>query len=93
MVLGQKFENFPSLLLAKSASKISLTIFEKEKKVFLHSKIRKSKKLKNWDFSKGVIVNGFGQKLEIFHVFIFVKTEQENVFEDMLGRKKSFFRP
>ena len=32
---GQKFENFPSfLLLAKSASKICLTIFKKEKKRF-----------------------------------------------------------
>ena len=33
--------------------------------------------VKNWTF---------------FHVFIFVKIRQENVFEDILGRKKSFFR-
>ena len=32
---GQKFENFQSfILLAKSASKISLTIFQKKKRVF-----------------------------------------------------------
>ena len=34
--------------------------------------------VKNWKF---------------FHVFIFVKTKQENMFEDILGRIKSFFRP
>ena len=33
--------------------------------------------VKNWKF---------------FHVFIFVKIRQENVFEDILGRKISFFR-
>ena len=26
-----------------------------------------------------------------FHVFIFVKTKQENVFEDILGKKKKLF--
>ena len=32
------------------------------------------------------------KNLKFFHVFIFVKIRQENVFEDILGRKKSFFR-
>ena len=90
---GQKFENFPSFLLsAKWASKMCLTIFEKEKKVFLDSKIRKPKKLKNWDFSKGVSL-WFRSKIGNFSMFfIFVKIRQESVFKDILGRKKSFFR-
>ena len=89
---GQKFENFPSfLLLAKSASKMCLTIFQKGKKVFLDSKIRKSKKLKNWDFSKGVSL-WFRSKIGNFSMFLlfFVKIRQESVFKDILGRKKAF---
>jgi len=40
------------------------------KKVFLDSKIRKSKKLMNWDFSYG-----FGQKFEIFPCFYFCQNQ------------------
>ena len=59
------------LFLAKSASKMCLTIIilEREKE-FLDSKIRKLKKSKNLDnFSKGVLVHGFCQKFEIFPCF------------------------
>ena len=70
---GQKFGNFPSfLLLAKSASKICLTIILERKNVFLDSKIGKSKKLKNRDFSKGgTLVYGFSQQVENFPCFYF----------------------
>ena len=63
------------------------------KKVFLHSKIRKSKKLKNWHFSKGVSL-WFRSKIGNFSMFLlfFVKIRQESVFKDILGRKKTFFR-
>ena len=39
------------------------------KEEFLESKIRKLKKSKNQDFSKGVIVHGFGKNFEIFPCF------------------------
>ena len=32
------------------------------------------------------------KNLKIFHVFSFGKIKQENVFEDILGRKKIFLR-
>ena len=61
------------------------------KKVSLDSKIRKSKKLKNWDFSKGVSL-WFQSKIGLFfHLFIFGKISQQNVFDDILERKKSVF--
>ena len=41
------------------------------KKVFLDSKIRKSKKLKNWDFPKGVSL-WFRSKIGNFSMFLFL---------------------
>ena len=32
----------------------------------------------------------FGQKFGIFHVFIFGKIREENVFDDILERKQAF---
>ena len=32
------------------------------------------------------------KNLKFFHDFVFVKIRQENMFEDILERKKSFFR-
>ena len=32
------------------------------------------------------------KNLKFFHLFIFGKIRKENVFEDILGGKKSFFR-
>ena len=46
------------------------------KKVFLHSKIRKSKKLKNWDFSKGVSP-WFRSKIEIFPCFYYFLSKSD----------------
>ena len=61
--------------------------------MFLDSKIREPKKLKNWDFSKGVSHSMVLVKnLKFFHVFIFVKIRQENVFDDILERKKGVIR-
>ena len=58
------------------------------KKAFLDSKITKLKKLKIWYFSKG-LVHGFGQKFELYPSSLFKeKKGQENVFDDILERKK-----
>ena len=40
-------------------------------------------------FPKG-LVDGFGQKLAIFHVFFKGNIGQENVFYDILERKNAF---
>ena len=75
MVHWSKVEIFSMFLfLAKSASKMYLTIIilETKKKEFLDSKIRKLKKSKNWDFSKGVIISPWlWKKFEIFPCFYF----------------------
>ena len=40
-------------------------------------------------FPKG-LVHGFGQKFEIFHVFIFAKINHQNVFDVTLESQKTF---
>ena len=35
-------------------------------------------------------MHGFGQKFKIFHFFIFGKIREENVFDNILERKKAF---
>ena len=76
------------LFLAKSDRRICLTIILEGKKVFLDSKIKKLKKYKNRDFSKGVLV----KSLKFFHVFIFiVKINHQNVLDVILESQKVFF--
>ena len=36
------------------------------------------------------MVHGFGQKFEIFHVFIFAKINHQNVFDVTLESQKTF---
>ena len=43
---------------------------------------------KNQDFSKGV--SPLVKNLKVFHPFIFGKIRQENVFDNVLERKKAF---
>ena len=66
-----------------------LMIFQKGKKLFQTIKHRKLKKSKIGIFPKG-LVHGFGQKFENFPFFIFGKIREENVFDDILERKKAF---
>ena len=75
MVLVKNFENFPSFIGKISQQNVFDDILEREK-AFLDSKIRKLKKSKNHDISKGVSP-WFGQKFGIFHVFIFGKISQQ----------------
>ena len=57
-------------------------------KAFLAYKKQKFQKSKNQDFPKG-LVHGFGQKFEIFHVFIFGKINHQNVFDITLESQKT----
>ena len=67
-----------------------LTIFLQRKKAFLDYKKEKVKKVENWDFSKGDSPWFLVKNLKIFHLFIFGKMREENVFDDILERKKAF---
>ena len=60
------------------------------KKAFLDPKITKLKKSKIRYFSKGVSPWFFVKNLKIFHVFIFGKISQQNVFDIILERKRVF---
>ena len=64
------------------------------KNAFLGYKIKKFKKSKNWYFSKGFnFSNGFRPKLAIFFFFLILGSiGQENVFYDILERKKCLYR-
>ena len=60
------------------------------KKAFSDSKIKKLKKSKNQNFPKG-LVHGFGKKnWKFFHVSIFGKINQQNVFNAILESHKEF---
>ena len=93
MVHWSKVEIFSMFLfLAKSASKMYYfddNYSRKKKKEFLDSKIRKLKKSKNQDFSKGVSP-WLWKKLKFFHVFIFGKINRQNVFDVILESQKAF---
>ena len=92
----QKFENFLSFqFLAKSASKIKCVwqYSGKQKKVFLDSKIRKSKKLNNCDFSKGVSPWSWS-KIWNFSMFLFLaKPNRKTCLKIFWEGKKAFLCP
>ena len=56
------------------------------KKPFQTKKNKELKKWKNSDFSKKGLVHGW----QCFYLFNIGKTGQENVFENILTRKKAF---
>ena len=61
------------------------------KKLFKTIKNKRLKSPKIGIFPKGLL-HGFGKNLKIFHLFIIGKISQQNVFDDILERKKSVFR-
>ena len=60
-------------------------ILETKKKLFLYYKKQEVKKSKNWHFSN---LHGFAQKFSFF--FIIGKINQQNMFDNILERKKAF---
>ena len=71
--------------------KMCLTILQNEKTPFQGIKTRSSKSRKTEIFAKG-LVHGFGLKLAIFLFLILDNISQENVFYDILERKKRLSR-
>ena len=65
-----------------------LIIFQKGNKLFQTIKNTKLKQSKIGTFPKGSMV--LVKNLKIFHIFIFDKISQQNVFDDILERKKAF---
>ena len=59
------------------------------KNAFLGFKNKKFKKVKNWDFSKG-LTHGFGPKMAIFPPSFKGNIGQEKAFYDILERKHAF---
>ena len=57
---------------------------------FLGSKNKKLKKLKNWDFSKGVSPLFLVENWSFLHVFILGILGLENVFHDIVEGKNAF---
>ena len=90
MVLVQKWLFFQIYLLGNiGRENVCYDILER-KNVVLTYKKRKSKKSKNWHFSKGV-KPWFWSKRDHFSNFLFLgNIGQENIFYDILERKNSF---
>ena len=64
-------------------------IFYNEKTPSMAIKTRSSKSREIDIFPKG-LTDGFGPKMEIFQIFFFGNTSQENVFYDILDQKNAF---
>ena len=87
---GPKMAIFSTFFFqAIQARKISFTIFQSEKTPFQAIKTRSSKSQYIDIFPKG-LTPGFGPKMVIFPVSFFDNIGQENVFYDILKRKKAF---
>ena len=86
-----KIAIFPAFIFQKiQGRKMSFTIFQNDKTAFQAIKSRSSKSRKIDIFPKG-LSHGFGRKMVIFPTFIFLgNVGQENVFYDILERKKAF---
>ena len=65
-------------------------ILEQKKTAFLRYKNKKSKKPKNWHFSKGVNPWFYSKNGHFLKFFFLSNLGQENVFYDILERKKVF---
>ena len=88
---GPKIAIFPtSFFQAKQARKMSFTIFWNKKNASLAYKNKKFKNSKYCHFSKGVNSWFWSKKGHFFNFFFLANIGQENVFDDILERKKAF---
>ena len=87
---GPKMAIFPTFLFKPiKTRKMSLTIFQNGKSPFQTIKTRTSKSRNIDIFQKGITL-GFGRKMAFFQLFFLCNIGRENVFYDILERKKSF---
>ena len=90
MVFGKNLRFFHLFFFGKISQQNVFDDILERKKAVLDYKKQKVKKVQNWDFSKGVSPWFSSQNLTIFHLFIFGKIRLQNVFDDILERKKAF---
>ena len=88
--LVKNLKNFHLFIFGKITEESVYDNILERKKAFLDYKRQKVKKIKNCDFSKGDSPWFLIKNLKIFHLFIFGKIREENVFDDILERKKAF---
>ena len=88
MVVVEKFPFYQYSFLANIEYENVFYHILERKNAFLGYKNKKLKKSKNWHFSKR-LTNSFGPKIAIFPFFLRI-IDQENVFYDILERKKAF---
>ena len=89
MVLVKNLKFFSSFYCRLNRPGKRLLIFQKGKRRFFYSEIKVKKVEILVFFQRGQSIV-FTKKLKFFHLFIFGKIGQENVFEDIVGRKKAF---
>ena len=90
MVLVQKWPFFQLFFLGNiDQENVFYNILER-KNVFLGYKNNKFKKSKIDIFPKG-LTHGFGPKMAIFPTFFLFNIDQENVYYDILEKKKTPF--
>ena len=90
MVLIKNLKIFHLFIFGKIREENVFDDILERKKAFLDYKKEKVKKVENWDFSKGDSPWFLVKNLKFFHLFIFGKMREENVFDDILERKKAF---
>ena len=92
MVLVQKWPFFQLFFLGNlDQENVFYDILER-KNSFLRYKNKKSKKPKNWHFSKGVNPWFWSKNGHFFNFFFLRNLGQENVFYNILERKNAFLR-
>ena len=90
MVLVQKWQFFQLFFLANIGQEnVSYDILER-KNTFLGYKNKKSKKSRNWNFSKGVNPWFWSKNGNFFNLFFLGNIGQENVFNHILNEKTPF---
>ena len=90
MVLVQKLPFFQSFFLGNIGQENVFYDILEQKKAFLGYKNKKFKKSKNWLFSKRVNPSFSSKNGHFSKVFFLGNIGKENVFHDMLERKKAF---
>ena len=90
MVLIKNLKIFHLFIFGKISKQNVFDDILERKKAFLYYKKHKVKKVENQNFSKGVSPWFLIKNLKFFHLFIIVKISKQNVFDDILERKKAF---
>ena len=90
MVLVQKWPFFQIFFLGYLGQENVVCDILERKNAFLRYKKKKSRKLKNWHFSKGVDSLFWSKNGHFANFFFLSNLDQDNVFYDILERKNLF---